>query len=348
MRPPRFIFIALALVVFLGLSACSSKADVAADVNGSVISNAQVARLEPALRLLVEAQGRSCDPTIPPPQQGAPPPPPGSKGSCNVLVLEELVKAQLVKQFAVDNKLAATATDVNTFMDQVQSVLGGQASSTGTAPTMNQVLAEKGVSMESVRELAQTLVLVGKVSTYMDEHVSDETLKKVYEANLAQFATFDSAHILVATEAEAQKIKAQATTENFAELAKKYSTDEASAVKGGDLGSVQASQFVPEFANAVMAAQPGQIIGPVKSQFGYHVIWVKKLDVKSYEQVKDQIKTQITSGAAGAAMSLFVVDQLKGGGVTVNPRYGRLDPRSGAIVPVSSTAVSPGAVVPSP
>ena len=344
---PRFTFIATLLAVVLGSSACGN-GDVAADVKGSAISNAQVTRLEPALRLLVEAQGGSCDPAAPPPQQGASPPPPGVKGRCDVLTLEELVKARLVKQYAIDNKIAASATDVNEFMNQMQTALGGSASATGAQTTVNTVMADKGVSMESMRELAQTLVLLSKVAAYMDAHVSDETLKNLYEENRAQFATFDSAHILVATEAEAQKILAQATTDNFAELAKKYSTDKGSAVKGGDLGSVQASQFVPEFSNAVMAAQPGQIIGPVKSQFGYHVIWVKKLDIKSFEQAKDQIKKELTSSAAGATLGLYVVYQLKSGEVTINPRYGRLDPQTGAIVPVGDTAGSPGASVPSP
>jgi hypothetical protein len=95
-----------------------------------------------------------------------------------------------------------------------------------------------------------------------------------------------------------------------------------------------------------MAAKPGQIIGPVQSQFGYHVIWVKKVDIKSFEQVKDQIKASSTT--SGEAMSGFMADRLKSGGVTVNPRYGRFDAETGRIVPVDSTAVSPGAGVPSP
>lgn len=345
MRPPRITFIALALVVVLGAAACGH-GDVAADVKGSIITNAEVARLEPAIRMLVEARQGSCDPTAPPAQQGASPPPPEPKGSCDAFVLEQLIQARLVRQFAIDNKISVSATDVNDFMDQIQSFLEGQPSATGAKTSMNDVLAEKGVSLESLRELAQSLLLVGKVADYMGSHVSEDALKQAYEANLAQFTAFDTAHILVATEAEARKIKAEATTENFADLAKKYSTDKASAVKGGELGSVTASQFVAEYANAVMAAKPGQIIGPVQSQFGYHVIWVKKVDIKPFEQVKDQIKSSSTT--SGEAMSGFMADQLKSGGVTVNPRYGRFDVETGRIVPVNSTAVSPGAGVPSP
>lgn len=359
MNPPRFFAVAVALSLVLGVAACSDKAGVAATVNGTEISDAQVARLEPALRLLVEAQGGSCDSTAPPPAQGAPPPPPGEKGSCDALVLEQLIQAQLVKDFAAEKKLAPSATDVNEFMTQVEGALGGQTQSAADSPAtssstnqaaVNALLADKGVSTESLRELAQSLVAIGKVATYMSQNVSDATLQQIYDANAAQFATFDTAHVLVATEAEAQKIKDEATTANFADLAKKYSTDKASAVQGGDLGSVTASSFVPEFSNAVLAAKPGQIIGPVKSQFGYHVIWVKKLEIKTFDQVKDQIKTQLGQQGSGLALSAYISDQLNSGGVDVNPRYGRLDTKTGAIVPVSSTAVSPSpeASIPSP
>lgn len=348
---------ALVLVFALGAAACSGKADVAATVKGTEISNAQVARLEPALRLLVEAQGQSCDQTVPPPQQGAPPPPPGKKGSCDALVLQQLIEAQLVKNFAVQNKLTPSASDVNNFMTQVQTALGSQppaATSASPPPSMtaqatvNALLADKGVSMESLRELAQSLVAIGKVATYMSQNVSDATLKQIYDANPMQFATFDTAHILVPTLAQAQKIKAEATTANFAELAKKYSIDKTSAVKGGELGSVTASQFVPEFSNAVLAAKPGEIIGPVKSQFGYHVIWVKKLNIQTFDQAKAQIKAQMQQQGSGLALGAYISEQLKSGGVTINPRYGRLDPKTGIITPVTSTAVSPSPEAPTP
>lgn len=351
----------VALFLVLGLAACGDKSsDVAATVNGTDISNAQVTRLEPALRLLVEAQGRSCDQTVPPPAQGAPPPPPGAKGSCDSLVLEQLIQAQLVKDFAAEKKLSPSATDVNDFMTLVQNALGAQAPTTAsplptpseasTQAVMNKLLADKGVSMESLRELAQSLVAIGNVATYMDQNVSDATLRQIYDANPGQFTTFDTAHILVPTLAEAQKIKAEATTANFADLAKKYSTDKGSAAKGGELGSVSASQFVAEYSNAVVAAKPGQIIGPIKSQFGYHVIWVKKLDIKTFGQAKAQIKAQMAQQGSGLGLSAFITDQLQSGAVTVNPRYGRLDPKTGAIVPISSTAISPSpeASVPSP
>jgi peptidylprolyl isomerase/peptidyl-prolyl cis-trans isomerase D len=68
---------------------------------------------------------------------------------------------------------------------------------------------------------------------------------------------------------------------NFAELARRYSADPGSAVKGGDLGWFRSDRMVPEFADAVFAAKPGAIVGPVQTQFGLHIIKVAGFDRKA-------------------------------------------------------------------
>ncbi|MDD3232620.1 MAG: peptidylprolyl isomerase [Candidatus Methanomethylophilus sp.] len=83
-----------------------------------------------------------------------------------------------------------------------------------------------------------------------------------------------AAHILVKNEELAKKIKADiAAGKNFGELAKKYSTCP-SKKKGGDLGWFRRGQMVKEFENAAFAAKKGDIVGPVKTEFGWHVIKV--------------------------------------------------------------------------
>ncbi|HEX6629818.1 MAG TPA: peptidylprolyl isomerase, partial [Gemmatimonadaceae bacterium] len=70
---------------------------------------------------------------------------------------------------------------------------------------------------------------------------------------------------------EAEKVAGQVTSENFAEMARRYSTD-GSAQQGGDLGLFAPQGMVPEFSRAVAALKPGEISRPVMSQFGYHII----------------------------------------------------------------------------
>jgi PPIC-type PPIASE domain len=84
-----------------------------------------------------------------------------------------------------------------------------------------------------------------------------------------------ASHILVETEAEATQIVADlAGGADFATLAKERSTDLGSGAKGGVLGCTDPAGYVPEFAAAIQGATVGKVVGPVKSQFGYHVLVV--------------------------------------------------------------------------
>lgn len=79
-------------------------------------------------------------------------------------------------------------------------------------------------------------------------------------------------HILVKTKEEAEKLKAElAKGANFHELAKKHSICP-SGKKGGDLGEFRPGQMVKAFDNVVFKKPILQVHGPVKTQFGFHLI----------------------------------------------------------------------------
>ena len=132
--------------------------------------------------------------------------------------------------------------------------------------------------------------------------VSDSEAKSFYDKNKDKFmqkASVHARHILVKEEKEAQAVidemkslKGDALKNKFIELAKAKSTGP-SGPKGGDLGSFSKGQMVPEFSKAVWGLKVGEITTtPVKTQFGYHVIYLEgKKDASSvpYEQVKDKI-----------------------------------------------------------
>ncbi|KUJ66105.1 peptidylprolyl isomerase [Streptomyces albus subsp. albus] len=81
-------------------------------------------------------------------------------------------------------------------------------------------------------------------------------------------------HILVNTEAEALQLKEQiANGADFSELAKQHSSCPSSR-QGGDLGSFGPGQMVPEFDRVVFSAPVGVVQGPVKTQFGMHLLEV--------------------------------------------------------------------------
>jgi peptidyl-prolyl cis-trans isomerase D len=99
-----------------------------------------------------------------------------------------------------------------------------------------------------------------------------------------------------ATKAKAEGILKRAQGgEDFAKLAKEFSQDTGSAAQGGDLGMSERKAFVAPFADAAFSAKEGEIVGPIKTQFGYHIIKVDSIQpvtVKTFEQGKSDLEAE--------------------------------------------------------
>lgn len=156
--------------------------------------------------------------------------------------------------------------------------------------------------LDSVEEFKKmTLVsLILKKEVEEKSMVDDAEVRKFYDENQDKFTIgtqVRGSHILVDTEDEAKEIFENIKKgEDFAELAKTFSKDKGSAVKGGDLGYFTRGRMVPEFEKALFSLKPGEVSAPVKTRFGYHVI--KLTDIKegehaSFEQSEDSIRKQL-------------------------------------------------------
>jgi peptidyl-prolyl cis-trans isomerase D len=108
-----------------------------------------------------------------------------------------------------------------------------------------------------------------------------------------------------AAKAEADVLMKQltgATAEKFAEIAKLRSKDPGSAAQGGDLGFFGRGQMVKPFEDAVFSMKPGEVRGPVESDFGYHIIRLtdtKAERTRPLEEVRAQIESEIKTQKAG-------------------------------------------------
>jgi peptidyl-prolyl cis-trans isomerase D len=138
----------------------------------------------------------------------------------------------------------------------------------------------------------------------------ETTLRKRYEEEKARFVDPDqrlASHILItagsdpaaqkAAEEKAAKLAAEARQPNadFAALARANSQDTGSKEVGGDLGWVERGMMVKPFEDALFAGKVGEVIGPVKSEFGYHVIKLREVkggNGKPFEQVRDQLAAE--------------------------------------------------------
>ena len=143
--------------------------------------------------------------------------------------------------------------------------------------------------------------------------VTPDEVKAQYAANLKQYTQDEqreAAHILIAVKPDASDAdkaaakkkaddlaaQARANPAKFSELAKKYSEDPGSASQGGDLGSNPRGTMVKSFDDAVFSMKPGEIVGPVQSEFGWHVIkllGVTPAKTLSFDEAKTQIEADL-------------------------------------------------------
>jgi peptidyl-prolyl cis-trans isomerase C len=141
---------------------------------------------------------------------------------------------------------------------------------------------------------------------------TESDAKKYYDENLDKYKQREqikASHILVKVEktatdkekkeklAEAKKVLAEARKAgaNFEEIAKKYS-DGPTKDRGGDLGTFSRGRMVKPFEDAAFAAKAGDLVGPVETQFGYHVIKVYEKTPetqRSFDDVKESILTSL-------------------------------------------------------
>ena len=160
--------------------------------------------------------------------------------------------------------------------------------------------------------------------------VPEEGLKKYYTENAARYTVPEErkvSQILIAADKDAPKAvreaakakatalaaQAKASPARFAELAQKNSDDDGTAKNGGQMeffGRGSLLDLKP-FEDAVFSLKPGEIAGPVETDFGYHVILLQETrggEKKSYESVRSELETEVRNQLAQQRFAEAAVD----------------------------------------
>lgn len=178
-----------------------------------------------------------------------------------------------------------------------------QPTDTQLATYFNQNLAKYQIPEKRAAQYA----LLDMATLRSQTQVSDQALQDYYNQHLADYKVPNTVHVehilfktMGKTDAEAAEIKKKAEDvlkqakagANFEALAKKYSEDDGSKAKGGDLGWIVEGQTVPEFQNVAFSLPVGKISDLVKTQYGFHIIKVlghQTAHTKSFEEVRSSI-----------------------------------------------------------
>ncbi|OFZ78797.1 MAG: hypothetical protein A2583_09725 [Bdellovibrionales bacterium RIFOXYD1_FULL_53_11] len=146
--------------------------------------------------------------------------------------------------------------------------------------------------------------------------MTDKAARKYYDGHKDKYSTdrVHAQHILVKEEAKAKELlkKAKQQDADFMVLAEQHSADPSAKNNRGDLGMItHDSPFVKEFKDAAFSASAGEVVGPVKTVFGYHVIKIveKKLGKPlGYDEVELRVKRDLQQELISAFVTKLKAD----------------------------------------
>jgi parvulin-like peptidyl-prolyl isomerase len=210
-------------------------------------------------------------------------------------LLSRLIRREILELEAAEAGISVSAGNVEERLDQIREDFGSEKE-------FQNELEAQCVTLGEVRGFVRDSVLEQRLRQRVTEDVgpTEEELRAQYESREGDFTEVNVAHILVAGKAEAERLyrrlqetPAKDLEKRFAALAKEFSIDAGSASEGGELGYLSPSDVVPEFADAALALEEGEISKPVKSQFGWHIIRLIDARVRSFEDVRDQLAEEL-------------------------------------------------------
>lgn len=242
-----------------------------------------------------------------------------------------LIHQQVVGAYADEHDVEVDGAEVDALYQEQVTQLGGPQ-------TFAQLLRDSGATERDVRKLFEEQLLRESVAeAVVAEELGEERLRQEYEGRALELTQVQVAHILVETRQEAEDLLEQATPQNFADLARRFSIDQGSAPNGGDLGPQRPADLVQPFAGATLDIRVGEVGGPVQTEFGWHLIHVIDRQTQPFEAVRDQLLQELR----GQVFTDWLLARLRTAEVRVNPRYGYYDEESGSILERTSTSPVP-------
>lgn len=210
--------------------------------------------------------------------------------------LDQLVNQQLLIQAAEDAKIKVDESLVNQQFEDIQSNFPSKA-------IFEEELKGSGLTTKELKEILRTNLKLEKLQEQIlaDIEVTETDLKNAYEEVNAR-------HILIQPEREDDEARDAALAEakqvmqeieegtDFAVAAEAYSADTGSKVNGGELGWFGRGRMVEPFEKAAFVATVGEIVGPVESQFGFHIIQVtdrKEAAGPEFEAAREELEGKI-------------------------------------------------------
>ncbi|GHV60242.1 putative peptidyl-prolyl cis-trans isomerase Cbf2 [Campylobacterota bacterium] len=260
--------------------------------------------------------------------------------------MKVVLRSMAVIAFTAAALSAATLATVNgeaissEFVDQIlaqQNVTFAKLTDEQKQQLIEQLVAGKLLAQHAIKQGVEKKTQYQQLLAYAKEtvaadvfvkdivdgiKVSDAEARKFYDQNKAQLEQPEQVHarhILVKTEDEGKAIIKELNGKKSAEreaafeaIAKEKSEDQGSGARGGDLGFFTKDKMVKEFSDAAFALKKGELSKtPVKSAFGYHIIYVvekKAAGAVPFDTVKEQLKNSVKRDKFNVEFEKLITD----------------------------------------
>lgn len=257
-------------------------------------------------------------------------------------VMPQLLGLEISEAYAREHGITVTEEDVDEEFAKIKEQVGQETAAQAEAAGQKNVSVEEGFQLaleqagyteEQLREDIRTNLPVQKVQERIagDVEPSEEEVEKYYEENKGfQFTNPEQRcvrHILFNKDQKekAEEVKAQLEDgADFAKLAKEFSQDPTSAENGGELGCIGRGETVGNFEEAAFDAEEGELVGPVETEFGFHLIRVDEVreeSVTPLEDVAPQIRDQLRGEQQAQKFDAWIQDQIEKRDVKYLPGY---------------------------
>ena len=271
------IVVLIGAVIFsTGMLSGKTEGEVVARVNGEAINKDEL------YKLLEEQYGQE---------------------ALDLLISEKVLELELEKQ-----NIVVSEEDVQKESNEIIDQYGGQEE-------FDAALISYGYTLDNFKKDIESNLKMKKLLE-PEITITEEEMKAYFDENKETFDVKEqvkASHILVDSEETAQEVRNKLlAAEDFAEMAKEYSTDTSNSELGGELGFFSRGDMVAEFENAAFALEIGKISEPIKTEYGYHIIKVeekKAAKAATYEESKAEIKEILFNEKLPTAYDTWLQDK---------------------------------------
>ncbi|GMT42923.1 MAG: hypothetical protein IEMM0002_1334 [bacterium] len=234
-------------------------------------------------------------------------PDPESSGNWKI-AMDIMIDEKLILQVGKEKEIGITEREIDKAVERIRKRMGVEQEE------FNKLLVREGLTMERYRQTMEDQLMAGKVlarEVRSQVQLTDEDIAEYYEKQKNEFKVKPKMrvrHIILIVKNEASDEEAKKALKritqirgeiigglDFGDAAKKYSQGP-SATSGGLLNEVSQGEMVKKFEDAAFALEPGEISGPVRTRFGYHLIKMESKTTSKFlpmDEVRPKIENKI-------------------------------------------------------